>query len=304
MHVRPATADDHDALVALVADCQRDPARHMTYVDTAPEAIAEYLARLARPWTDVAVVAETTAGVLAGALVGDHDTDPPRVWWLGPWVATTVHRSGALAEALLLAGRERLPAHVTEEECGPDARNTTLARAAAALGFRADPASACLRVDTAALAAGDPPDGTEIGVEVGVAGPGDVAAVVALHDAAFARTHTPGHRLVSAEGTRVLVARDAEGALLGYVATELDEVGDCYVDYLAVDPDARRRGVGRALVAAAVTERRDRDGCTSAHLSVRVGNAGARRLYASLGFEQEHVAVPWRRGFHEDPGTG
>jgi ribosomal protein S18 acetylase RimI-like enzyme len=36
---------------------------------------------------------------------------------------------------------------------------------------------------------------------------------------------------------------------------------------------------------------------THAHLTVRSANDAARRLYASLGFTEERVLVPMRRGF-------
>ncbi len=58
---------------------------------------------------------------------------------------------------------------------------------------------------------------------------------------------------------------------------------------LAVDPAARRHGVGRALVEAAVAEAR-RIGARRVTLRVLGHNAPARALYASLGFAVEGVA--------------
>jgi ribosomal protein S18 acetylase RimI-like enzyme len=60
------------------------------------------------------------------------------------------------------------------------------------------------------------------------------------------------------------------------------------VNGVAVDPDAQRRGVGRALVLAARHEARGR-GATKLTLRVLEPNHGARRLYESCGFQVEGV---------------
>ena len=60
---------------------------------------------------------------------------------------------------------------------------------------------------------------------------------------------------------------------------------------LAVDPAAQRRGVGRALLGAAIEEDRRR-GARRLTLHVLATNTGARALYAACGFEVEGV----RRG--------
>src|SRR5262245_49264155 len=51
-----------------------------------------------------------------------------------------------------------------------------------------------------------------------------------------------------------------------------------------VAPEARGRGLGRALVLAAMERAGSWDGITQLHLSVATPNEAARRLYASLGF--------------------
>lgn len=90
----------------------------------------------------------------------------------------------------------------------------------------------------------------------------------------------------------VLVA-EVNGAVAGYVslgpgfgipahARVLDLNG------LAVDPAMARRGVGRALVEAAVVEA-TRRGSRKLGLRVLWSNPGARRLYASCGFVVEGV---------------
>src|SRR5207253_2646093 len=90
--------------------------------------------------------------------------------------------------------------------------------------------------------------------------------------------------------------REGAGAPpLGYVvawfAADEGEIAN-----LAVDPPARGRGLGAALLDAALAEASGR-GVTAVYLEVRESNATARRLYASRGF----VEVGRRRGYYRKP---
>jgi ribosomal-protein-alanine N-acetyltransferase len=82
----------------------------------------------------------------------------------------------------------------------------------------------------------------------------------------------------------------------GYVVAWL-VVGEVHVLNLAVDPAARRRGVGRALMVHVLTAF-DAKGATRATLEVRRSNVGAQALYESLGFVRAGV----RRGYYSDNG--
>ena len=80
-----------------------------------------------------------------------------------------------------------------------------------------------------------------------------------------------------------LVAVDG-GQLIGYVGSQT-VLGETDMMNLAVAPEARRQGTGRALVLAlvdALTEKVSH----SLMLEVRVSNTPARTLYESLGFSQ------------------
>ena len=72
------------------------------------------------------------------------------------------------------------------------------------------------------------------------------------------------------------------GRLVGRVRVAFAE-GWAGVSCLAVDPGRRRRGLGRALTAAALDEA-VHAGARRAFLQVEAANAGAARLYAGLGF--------------------
>ena len=62
------------------------------------------------------------------------------------------------------------------------------------------------------------------------------------------------------------------------------KAGEYYLDTLAVSPDMRRKGIGRALLTAAL-ERGRKTGIEKATLLVSPKNTPALRLYSSLGFK-------------------
>ncbi len=61
---------------------------------------------------------------------------------------------------------------------------------------------------------------------------------------------------------------------------------DCWLEDLYVREDARRGGLGRALVEAAVARAQAR-GCRRIELDVNEDNEAARRLYSACGFTFE-----------------
>lgn len=93
----------------------------------------------------------------------------------------------------------------------------------------------------------------------------------------------------------VFLAAVADDELLGYCGmhTVLDE---CYMDNVAVSPEHRREGIGRALVLALCEEAGQR-GAAFLTLEVRPTNEAAVRLYQSLGFAE----VGRRKNFYTAP---
>jgi ribosomal-protein-alanine N-acetyltransferase len=90
-------------------------------------------------------------------------------------------------------------------------------------------------------------------------------------------------------------ARGADDSIAGYVvawfAADEGEIAN-----LAVREPTRRRGIGAALLDAALAEG-VRRGAVNMYLEVRESNEAARRLYASRGFEE----VGRRRRYYRRP---
>lgn len=80
---------------------------------------------------------------------------------------------------------------------------------------------------------------------------------------------------------------DENGRVDGYVvfAQVLDEAS---VHRIAVDPECRGRGLGKALLQAAMNHMQ-RDGASRCLLEVRRSNTVARRLYEANGFRLDGV---------------
>jgi ribosomal protein S18 acetylase RimI-like enzyme len=94
-----------------------------------------------------------------------------------------------------------------------------------------------------------------------------------------------------------VVAETPDGHVVGYLfvsAESHDSNGDAfgYVRSVAVHPDYRHRGYGRALLEAII----GRDG-RKVDLFVEEGNKPAIRLYQSLGFQPAEISpiAPHRR---------
>jgi ribosomal protein S18 acetylase RimI-like enzyme len=89
----------------------------------------------------------------------------------------------------------------------------------------------------------------------------------------------------------MLIAEEA-GQRLGFVLAiydlpdEVSLTEQAFIAYMAVEPEAQRRGVGRALLAE-VERRTAERGISYISLMVTEENEGARELYAEAGFLTE-----------------
>lgn len=292
MILRHPTEADRRALALYAAPLQVRPEHHVAYLGTGAEAIAVEMIEDVDDWTEAAAVAEHDEGDdarIVGWLMGSIDHAMGRVWWFGPFVDNDdSSRWGDVADRLDAAARRELPGHVTEEEYAFDARHLAGEAWAVARGFVADPGSAVLTLDHVL----DPPS-----LPTRPATAADVDTVGRLHDELFANTHTSGAALVaSCDPARPRLVAELDGDVAGYVAVERQADGGGYIDFLGVAPTHRRCGIGVELVRAGVVALAEH-GCERFHLTVREANTGARALYTGLGFTEERVIHPLRRGF-------
>ena len=115
--------------------------------------------------------------------------------------------------------------------------------------------------------------------------PSDVGALAAAHASAF---ETPWSSedfaaMLGARGAIAFAFETAAGEIAGFILARVI-AGEAEVLTLAVRPERRRLGMGRALLAAA--EGAARLTADAMFLEVAADNAGAIALYEGAGYEQ------------------
>lgn len=102
---------------------------------------------------------------------------------------------------------------------------------------------------------------------------------------------------------KVLVAEGSEGSVLGwahaFVARRLESSSFAELGGLVVSEDARGRGVGRSLVAAAERWARDR-GLGAIRVRSNVTREGAHAFYRHLGYEKIKQQGVFRKSLDVD----
>ncbi len=99
-------------------------------------------------------------------------------------------------------------------------------------------------------------------------------------------------RKISLDPSGLLVLED-DNQLIGAVMVGYDGHRG-WVNYLAVHPDRRGRGLGRVLMAAA-EQRLVQIGCPKVNLQVRASNQEALAFYRRIGYSLDDVVSMGRR---------
>jgi ribosomal protein S18 acetylase RimI-like enzyme len=289
-----------EGIVAFITAQQARPDQRIAYLGEDAAGIAAELDGFQPPWSStVRVVRAPTGGGLAGVVAVEWDEDLGRSWIIGPWVAGADEAWTAVAGELVDGALAQLPDTVTRHEMCGETVHRRLAALAAARGWHAGEANHVLVADAAVVAGWD-----DLVDAAGTAGlrcatTADAAAIAVLHDAEFPDTYASAAQLVEGQldGSRLVLVADLPGGTGGlacYAAGEVHDDGEGYIDYLVVDPAARRTGLGRHLV---MTIARRLLAVSSLHrvaLTVQDHRAPARALYQSLGFRPAGSIVGYR----------
>jgi len=118
---------------------------------------------------------------------------------------------------------------------------------------------------------------------------GDPATLAALHATSFPDAWNAKSIADLLAGPGVFAFAADDGFVMVRVAA-----GEAEILTLAVVPEARGKGLGRALLQAAIRKARTLDAATM-FLEVGADNPAARALYASLGFTK----VGDRKGYYQ-----
>ena len=127
---------------------------------------------------------------------------------------------------------------------------------------------------------------------------GDISAIVAIQNASSNSAHWSkshyGKALEQAERL-ILIAEENEWGILGFLVASI-VVDEWELENIAVAPDARRRGIGCALMSALI-DRARQSNATEIRQEIRESNTAAQKLGLSVGFMQEGR----RPSYYRDP---
>lgn len=285
MDITTATPDQVAEALALIVARQGDPSTACSYLGTEPEGIRAELEDLDQPWTQTLRVV-TDAGTVTGAVLVEHDEEETgRSWIQGPWTTDRQAWERHAAD-LVRAAVELTPAGVQRHELCASPRHRAMAALAEQLGWRATDVSIAY---VARSAAGWP----AAPAHVRRAGPQDLEALRALHEASFPDTYATARALLE-DAARTTVVSLHEGSVQGYASGEVQPDGAGYLDYLAVAPEHRGRGVAGGLLAAVGSDLLGRSPQGDVNLTVVDSNAPAIALYERFGFTRDAELVGYR----------
>jgi ribosomal protein S18 acetylase RimI-like enzyme len=309
--IHVAVPSDLDDVVELLVRLQAEPAHHIAYHGETAEEITEELTRMRPAWTAGTVLAREHGGRLRGVLSVETDAEVGKAWLHGPFVDVPANHPAAertwqqTADALLEHAL-RVPSlrGIADLELCGHRKHRMLADFAARHDFHTGRISRVFLLADAALRAVLVREST-VDIAVRVL-PDDLKdAVAVLHERCFPGMTVTGRQLV--EGSRghcVVVITGRSGALIGYAAGYPQE-GELYVDFVAVDPDRRSLGAGRALVRGLLRELAARHGARArAAAVIALGNDASERLFTALGFSLAIELVSYRQKLQDVDRAG
>ena len=125
----------------------------------------------------------------------------------------------------------------------------------------------------------------------------DRAAVVALwHACGLAHPQNDPDLDIDrklADGEEFFLVAEIGGAIVGSAMGGY-EGHRGWVNYVAVDPDHRRHGIGRCMMEE-LDRRLAAVGCPKINLQIRASNAAVAEFYRSIGFAQDDVMCMGKR---------
>jgi len=285
--LRAPRRDEHDALLHFIAAKNQPGAQHCLHF---AETVAGIEADIARDGIDLGadfLLATNASGWLGTAGL---QRDGDQGWLLGPW---TRDAEDSATRTLLLNAVMQTPG-LARLRSFSNVRCVAFNAELAAAGFELAGGGHVMQIRRSAWR----DDGAApAGPLIGEAADGDEPALAELHREAFPNNWLPAEALLAyarKHGT-MLVAQDATHGLLGSLCLRFYAgVPEADVEFLAVQPAARRGGVGRALLLAALREAFRGARCEHVNLVVNDTNPDAKRLYQASGFEHLFSGVGMR----------
>lgn len=274
--------------ISLVARLTQDPEHKISYFgDTEGEIRADFSA--VQPPEGYGFLASKEDGKAAGYFGIELDLELGRSWLFGPLAEGADW--DAIADRLYQAILADLPAEITDQELYFQSQNRRLKEFALRHGFAFHAEAAVLVLDVKLREIRDTSGMIEFDEAY-------TPQFNTLHDALFPNTYYSAGQLIElakADDKRMLIQLN-NGSLVGYIFIQLRPASrDVYIDFLGVDPQHRRQGIAKDLVAQAVDWAVQKPYVDSISLTVNGDNDAAIKLYHSLGFITQTVSQAYRK---------
>lgn len=282
LHCTPQALAENEAAVQLICAAQRIAGSRCLHTDFEVSA-SMYAAEKVQEISYVLLFADEARRVPQAVIGAEYRADLKRAWLRGPFFSqdvTTDADTAVCASAVFAALRDALGARVNVWDGYLETAHHAVIAWYQSHGFVAKARHSVYTVLR---------DSFNMGSQQDAAPPANNAVVdeiVSLANASF-----PGGYLTRAQfaapasdAAITLALVDGQG-LLGYVYASYEPGAiEAYVDNLAVAPRARRSGVGRKLLNAALHWAFQLRNAPQVALVVREGNTNAATLYQSVGF--------------------
>lgn len=260
----------------------------ISYFGETREEIAADL-KASQPPEGYGFIAVDKGGKLCGLFGVELDKELGRCWLLGPFVD---HGDwDVIADQLYDAILTALPGEITNQELYFPQQNKGLYEFALRHGFEFYSAGAVLTLYP----------GQELNIPKSRNQDLDeehTEQFLSLHDALFPNTYYSGEQLLklAEEDDKHLLVHQVDDKIAGYIFIQVREAAqDGYIDFIGVDENHRRQGIGRLLAASGIKWAFQFPFVQKITLTVKPDNAPAVRMYHSLGFETESVANGYRK---------
>lgn len=275
----PHQTSDREAALRFIAEQQFDPSAACAYVGALSNGLEQDLDGLDQPWMQTLRVCTSPGGEVTGAAVIEWEEEVDRSWVHGPWSTADTWDTDALP--LLHSVTAQVP--VRKHEMYAAIQNERLARLATRVRWCVGEAN--FEYSRHHEQRRD----TRVATSVRRATLHNRRTVGELHDAEFPGTYANARQLLDPAGPYTVLVAERDGQILGYVAGQAQD-DDTYIDFLAVHPSDRRRGIGTTLVNAFEDEM---PGHNTA-LTVDEHRDSARRMYEAIGFTLRASTRPYR----------
>ncbi len=289
INVREARPADYSTIAAIIAEKNLRPESHCIQSSSTNDtsAIEEEIVELYAKEELLFIIGEID-GQMAGLMGCEFDESVGRGWTRGPFLTQDSWNRlpGLMLEALLAA----LPPGIRRLDSFLNEKNVQGQRFYLQHGFR----KAGLAHVYQAEAVG------QAGMRQGVCRemqPGLEPAFIALHDSVFPVTFIDGRGILGQldeDHKLYLSANDSH--VDGYIFITVDKfAGEGYIEFLAVQPELRNRGIGKALLLCALDWCFRTRGLSRVRLTVHDELVNAQAVYTSVGFEHLYTGVNNRR---------